>query len=239
MTKIEDGAPVRRARLSHAIIEKLQKQIVTGALSPGDQLPTEQQLVMQFGVSRTVIREAISGLRANGLVEARQGSGMFVTGTTPPSGAELLSDDITSPASALELLEIRIPLEIEAAGLAAMRRSASQELAIRAAQGRFSDLAARGENTAAADFDLHAAIVEATNNHFYVDILSHLARRTIARGTSAGSPYPQETLAKIDEEHTRIVEAISDQNSGLAREEMRAHLSGSLRRYRATAMKIG
>jgi len=229
----KDGMPARRTRLSHAVTEELQRQITTGALAPGAQLPTEQQMVMQFGVSRTVVREAVSALRANGLVEARQGSGVFVTGSKPQKSPGIFSEDIASLASTLELFEVRTPLEIEAAGIAAMRRSITQELAVQSALERLNTSIAHDQPYFDADLEFHMAIAEATNNRFYADALIFLARRTIARPHITDKDH----LATVGTEHSRIASAISDQNPELAREEMRRHLAGSARRYRAAALK--
>lgn len=235
MAEGKTAEPARRERLSHVVIEELQRRIWSGALAPGDQLPTEQQLVSQFGVSRTVVREAVSGLRANGLVEARQGRGVFVIGKKTQIDMSILSGDLASLASVLELLELRAPLEIEAAGLAAMRRSASQELAIRVAFDNLTNKIARGEGAVSGDFDLHMAIVVATNNRFYVDVLKFLGQKTIPRSHLIGAPavYAKDYLDRVHAEHSRIVDAISEQNPDLAREEMRRHLVGSQRRYRS------
>jgi DNA-binding FadR family transcriptional regulator len=233
MMDTKDGMPARRTRLSHAVTEELQRQITSGALVPGAQLPTEQQMVMQFGVSRTVVREAVSVLRANGLVEARQGSGVFVIGSKPKSPG-IFSEEIANLASTLELFEVRTPLETEAAGIAAMRRSVTQELAIQSALDRFNASIINSQSSLDADFELHVAIAEATNNRFYADALNFLARKTIARPYTPDEDY----LAAVSAEHSRIVSAISDQNPELAREEMRRHLAGSVRRFRAATIKI-
>lgn len=233
MMDTKDGMPARRTRLSHAVTEELQRQITTGALAPGAQLPTEQQMVMQFGVSRTVVREAVSALRANGLVEARQGSGVFVTGSKPQKSPGIFSVDIASLASTLELFEVRLPLEVEAAGIAAMRRSVTQELAIQSALDRFNAGVIDNQSSLDADLELHMAIAEATNNRFYADALTFLARRTITRPHTPD----RDDLAAVSAEHSRIVSAISDQNPELAREEMRRHLANSIRRYRAATLK--
>lgn len=235
MADLKTAEPARRERLSNAVIEELQGRILSGALAPGDQLPTEQQLVSQFGVSRTVVREAVSGLRANGLVEARQGRGVFVIGKKSQIDISIFSGDVASLAAVLELLELRAPIEIEAAGLAAMRRSASQELAIRAAFDRLSDSIASGEGTVSGDFDLHMAIVEAANNRFYVDVLKFLGQKTIPRSQpiAASAVYAKDYLERVHAEHLFIVEAIGEQNADQAREGMRRHLVGSQRRYRS------
>jgi DNA-binding FadR family transcriptional regulator len=76
MQQVEEGRP--RQGLTHRVIAELREKIAGGELKPGDKLPTEQALIRHFGVSRTVIREAIAGLRADGLVLPRQGVGVFV-----------------------------------------------------------------------------------------------------------------------------------------------------------------
>jgi len=240
MMDTKDGMPARRTRLSHAVTEELQRQITTGALTPGAQLPTEQQMVMQFGVSRTVVREAVSALRANGLVEARQGSGVFVTGSRPEKNPGIFSEDIASLASTLELFEVRAPLEIEAAGIAAMRRSVAQELAIQSALEHFNTSIAQSRSPVDADLELHMTIAGATNNRFYADALIFLARRTVSRPQAPQDPSGsgKDYWATVSAEHARIVSAISDQNPELAREEMRRHLSASIKRYRAATIKI-
>src|SRR3546814_9561203 len=82
MEQVEERRP--RQGLTHRVIAELRGRIESGALKPGDKLPTEQALIRHFGVSRTVIREAVAGLRADGLVEPRQGVGVFVQ---EPAGA--------------------------------------------------------------------------------------------------------------------------------------------------------
>lgn len=242
MMDIKDGSLARRPRLSHAVTEELQRQIASGGLAPGARLPTEQQMVMQFGVSRTVIREAISTLRANGLVDVRQGSGVFVSGGGAKRAPAIFSDDLASLTSALELLEVRAPLEIEAAGIAAMRRSVAQELAIQSALERCNASIAENRPSTDADLELHAAIAEATNNRFYADALTFLARRTIPRpqapDSSASRACGADDRAAVGAEHGRIVAAISDQDPDGAREAMRRHLLGSVKRYRAATLKV-
>lgn len=231
----EKRQPVRRERLSHSVFEALQEQIAAGGLMPGDRLPTELQLIERFGVSRTVVREAISGLRANGLVEARQGQGVFVVGTRPRIDMNILSGDLAGIASVLELLELRAPLEIEAAGLAAMRRTAAQEIAIHRAFEALTATIRQGGETVKADFELHMAIVEAANNRFYVDVLRYLGEKTIPRShlKAMPRPYGADYMERVHGEHARIVAAIGEQDADLARSEMRQHLIGSQRRYRA------
>jgi DNA-binding FadR family transcriptional regulator len=232
-----DNGP--RRRLSYELVEALRQGIASGKFSPGDRLPTEAQLAEQYGVSRTVVREAVAGLRANGLVEARQGSGVYVTGSAN-FGISEIAGGRAGLASILDLLELRTPLEIEAAGLAAIRRTAGQDLEIRIAYEDLGAAIARGDSAASKDFDFHLAIAEATNNHNFVEVLTFLGRRTIPRGQLGGAApaIDQSYLEGVQSEHGRIVAAISRQDAVTARDEMRTHLIGSQSRYRMLLANI-
>src|SRR5438477_3745786 len=102
--------------------ESLRRAIATGKYGPGAKLPSEVELTETHGVSRTVVREAVAALRSDGLVDVRQGAGIFVIA---PEAASASAGRVESARvySDLEVLEVRTPLEIEAAGLPALRRS--------------------------------------------------------------------------------------------------------------------
>ena len=226
-------APARQS-LTAKVVEALRREIESGARAPGDKLPTEPLLSEQFGVSRTVIREAIAGLRADGLVESRHGVGVFVLGAhrPPPFAASRISDVI-------EELELRAAVEIEAAGLAAQRASPAQEAEIDASYQQFTALVRRGKSTTEADFAFHMAIARATNNARFADFLAHLGRRTIPREKLLGALGEAMVLpnrdAALDTEHREVAAAIARRDTEAARAAMRAHLIGSLERYRALA----
>lgn len=230
---VEAMAPRRREKLAVAVAEALRNRIANGVLPVGTKLPTEQRLIDEFNVSRTVVREAIAELRARGLVEPRQGVGVFVTPAAEPASG-LLSGDFTRLSEVLELLEFRMGVEIEAAGLAALRRSSRQEAEILQAHERMSAVVDSGGSAVDADFDLHLAIAAATNNRFYSDVLRYLGQRTIPRsrlGESAEATTGY--LRKVIAEHERIIEAIERQDPEGARLAMRHHLTESRRRYRS------
>ncbi|MGK9166283.1 FadR family transcriptional regulator [Inquilinus limosus] len=229
---VEAARPRRREKLAVAVVEALRDRIVNGVLPVGAKLPTEQRLIDEFNVSRTVVREAIAELRAKGLVEPRQGVGVFVTPAAEPAPG-LLSGDFTRLSEVLELLEFRMGVEIEAAGLAALRRSSGQEAEILLAHERMIAAVDGGGSAVDADFALHLAIAAATNNHFYTDVLKYLGQRTIPRsrlGDSAEATTGY--LRKVIVEHARIIEAIERQDPDGARQAMRHHLTESQRRYR-------
>ncbi len=110
--------------LTYALIERLTAQITGGELKPGAQLPTEQELIAATGVSRTVVREAVAALRAEGLVVTRQGVGAFVA-DTPRRPFRINGGELQSLRDVIEVMELRTGVEVEAAGLAAERASAA------------------------------------------------------------------------------------------------------------------
>jgi len=226
-----------RQRLAQRVIDELRRQIETGKLQAGDQLPTEPQLEAAFGVSRTVVREAIADLRAAGLVEPVQGKGVFVSQMPARSGLLLTPVEIKSIPETLELLEFRTATEGEAAAIAAYRRTAEQEAAIAAANRRMATLIEQGLSTVEADYEFHMAIAAATNNRFYVDVLRHFGARTIPRGQFPTLPEANDRayLEKVHAEHGEILAAIADQDPERARQAMRAHMTASQRRYRMLA----
>lgn len=239
----ESFAPaVRRPKLADRVADAIGSSIRSGTLQPGAKLPTEQQLTVDHGVSRTVVREAVARLAADGLVTARQGAGIYVNEVAPTLGGMLA--EVTSKVSVvLNVLEVRMAVEIEAAALAAQRRSASQEADIAAAFAEFGDLLGRGEPTGAADFAFHRAIAAATNNPFYVEILDVLGRRTIPRDlvttVASGLLRSAEYQQKLQGEHRAILDAICDGDSASARDAMRRHLSSSQRRYQSLLQSGG
>ncbi|WP_121633869.1 FadR/GntR family transcriptional regulator [Tropicibacter alexandrii] len=226
----------KRGTLVVTVLRALRARIERGEFKPGDRLPSEAQLTAEFDVSRTVVREAIASLRADGLVEPRQGAGVFVLDRQMPTPLPFHDVDPTRVSSVIELLEVRAAVEVEAAGLAAQRRSPAQEERIIEAFRTVSDLAKQGEPTSEADFDLHLAIAEATNNARFTEFLRMLGPSVIPRRAlrpDAARPTSGSYQQMIDNEHREIVNAILTGDPDAAREAMRTHLQGSMSRYRA------
>lgn len=233
-TRVEGGSGTLTERLG----ENLRQAIAAGQFPPGSKLPSEAQLVEAHGVSRTVVREAIAALRADKLVEAKRGAGVFVL-TTPSIGDGLLSLHAVDPArvsSMIELLELRTAVEVEAAGLAALRRSPAQEEVIFERHHAVRACLEANTSSSEADFALHLAIAEAANNSRFREFLAMIGRNAIPRAALNGDETEADQAAYIkllDEEHDRIVVAISNGDEEAAREAMRTHLRGSQARYRA------
>jgi DNA-binding FadR family transcriptional regulator len=230
-------AGVRKPKLAALVVSQLRKRFSAGEFARGDKLPTENQLTMEYQVSRTVIREAIATLAADGLVEARQGAGVFVVANLSAAIRSIGSETGSRISDAINVLEVRMGIEIESAGLAALRRTSSQDAAIHEAYHEFDRLLELGLPTGKADFSLHRAIAAGTNNPFYVQVLDALGSRTIPCDIS--SPWATEGVltrdyqAGLQAEHWQIISAISAGDGEAAREAMRAHLSHSQERYRA------
>jgi GntR family transcriptional regulator, transcriptional repressor for pyruvate dehydrogenase complex len=233
----EISVPGRKPKLADLVIGTLRKRISAGEYRAGTKLPTESQMTTIFGVSRTVVREAIAALSADGLVQPRQGAGVFVVGNAASPFTSIGADSSNKISVALNVLEVRMGIEIESAGLAAMRRSASQDAAIQEAWNEFERLLKLGTPTGKTDFAFHRAIAAATNNPFYIEVLDGLGSRTIP--CDVASPWGTESVltyeyqAGLQREHLAILKAISAQDAEGAREAMRQHLSLSQERYRA------
>jgi len=228
----------RKRALSAKVADQLRARIESGQYVPGDKLPTEPVLVQTFGFSRTVIREAIAALRGDGLIESRQGSGVFVLDTLEPPELLMLFTHATDKISdIIEELELRIGIEVEAAGLAATRSSPAQEAEILAQLDRFVQLANEGKPTDDADFCFHMAIATATNNARFKVFLEHIGRRMIPRVKFRSVMGGMDLLPNRDitilAEHTAIADAIFARDPERARDAMRTHLMIGIQRYRA------
>lgn len=231
-------APRRRGRsLAHDLVEGIAGEIRSGALKPADKLPTESEIMRQWGVSRTVVREALSRLQAAGLVETRHGIGTFVL--ERPAAAAGFAFDASELATAVDVmavLELRISLESETAGLAAQRRTPEQLAAIREALDEMAASAASGGDTVSPDMRFHKLIAIATGNRYFADIMAHLGATLIPRARINSPKVAREDLPaylrRLGREHEEIYEAIARRDPEAARAAMRLHLTNSRERLR-------
>lgn len=230
-----EGTIERGTSLAAKISSSLRRDLTQGVFRPGDRLPSESALTREYSVSRTVVREAIAILRADGLVEARKGAGIFALEVQPETDKPFNGLTTERISSVIELLELRTVFEVESAGLAASRRSAAQIENILEAHRRVSDCLAQGAPTRDADFEMHLAIAEATQNRRFPEFLQLIRPGIIPRGELQGAApgsRPKDYNIHLQEEHGRIVDAIIEGDADAAREHMRAHLRGSLDRYK-------
>jgi DNA-binding FadR family transcriptional regulator len=233
--------PLASPSLAYALVERLSAEILSGRLAPGARLPTEQDLIATTGVSRTVVREAIAALRAEGLVLTRQGAGAFVAeGSRRPFRID--AADLGSLAEVLAVMELRTGIEVEAAGLAAERAGAPDLRDIAAAHAAIGRAIERGDSAIDQDFAFHRSIAEATRNPQFPRFLEYLGRFIIPRQTIRVASDAAARLAylrTIQKEHLAIVKAIRAKSVRKARAAMHSHLSNSRKRYQSLAAHQG
>ncbi|RJF92191.1 FadR/GntR family transcriptional regulator [Noviherbaspirillum saxi] len=222
--------------LSRQLIDLLTERIHQRELKAGDRFPTEIELIEQYGVSRTVVREAVSSLKADGLVETRHGIGTFVL--EPSRRARVATDpkEVQTIKEVLQLLQFRISLEPETAFLAAQRRSEEELAGIRAALDELIACRARADDSTAADFAFHKSIANASGNRFYAETLSFLGSRAIPRAqvrTHQFQTLPrQQYLDVVNQQHEAVFDAIAAGQAEQARDAMLTHLTTSMERLR-------
>ncbi|SCL24044.1 transcriptional regulator, GntR family [Micromonospora nigra] len=205
MTPSDDPAAVPpRGQRVRDTIAQLRERILGGEWPVGGRIPTEPQLVAALGVGRNTVREAVRALAHAGVLECRQGSGTYVVSTDElaPVVARRLTDDRTA-----EVVEVRRAFEVEAARLAALRRTPDDlaalddALAAREAAWR----GGRVDEFVEADAALHTAVVAAAHNRMLAELYASVGtalRRTIA--TAMGDTLEPERHV----DHARLVAAI-------------------------------
>ena len=216
--------PIQPERLYERIVSQIEERIVAGELKTGDQLPPENELAKQFGVSRTAVREAIKALREKRLVEVHPGRGTFITNTAPGSmrhSLGLLMKFGSSNGSA-DLVEVREMLEPEIAALAASRTTNEDIAAMQEAVDIMDTALDDADRFVEADLDFHLALAEATQNPLIpllmdsiIDLLREERKRT---GLVEGG------LQRGQSHHKRILKAIMRRDAKAARQSMQNHL---------------
>lgn len=215
---------VRRLKLSDEIVHQLENLIVNNELNVGDALPPERELAAQLGVSRNILREAISTMVQKGLLEVRQGSGTYVAS---PS-VELLRDSLSffvrfSDSGLFDLLEARFALEVQIADLAARRSTPEDVSRIAACYDDLRRAVDDPDRYIEADIRFHAALARAAKNEILLLLLDSIrgALRENVRVLVTRHPHAVEDAMYY---HQRITQAIQQGSAADAREAMRMHL---------------
>ncbi len=213
-------------RLSDRLAARLAAQIASGALVPGDRLPTEQQLAAAHGVSRTVVREAMHQLKSRALVVARQGSGVFVAPT--PVNQPLAFDPtvLESVESVVHVIEVRRVLEGEIAALAAERATRAQVAEMRRSLKAIDKAVAEGRDGVAEDLAFHRAIGESAGNPQFRLLLAFLEQylREGMRITRGNEARRGDFMQAVQQEHRAVVEAIAAHDPEAARHHATQHI---------------
>lgn len=223
-------------RLTDRVKDGLVRLIADSGLKPGDKLPPAEKLCESFEVSRTVVREAIASLKAEGRLRSLRGSGVYVSEPPKMLGGSMFMEAPQDIAEVLDFIEFRMSVEIEAAGLAAERRTETNLLRMEQALSQFARHLADNSLATDADRAFHRAIADATNNKRFRLFVDEIGERLIPR-RALGASFSDEKdkaefLENIQTEHRRIFEAISERQADAARLAMRQHLEGGRRRYR-------
>ena len=238
MTPTPRANPVhRRPRsLALALVDDLGDRIRDGRVAAGAKLPTEAEIMGEFGVSRTVVREAISRLQASGLVATRHGVGTFAVGLGNAAPFRIAPEQFATLRDVIAVLELRIGIETEAAGLAAARRTPGNLADMRASLDAFTQALAAGRDAVGPDFQFHLDIARATQNAHFADLVGSLGSKIIARARLEPQTVAQgdrlEYLRRVNGEHESIFDAIVNGDAEAARAAMRTHLANSRERRR-------
>ena len=212
----------RERTLADRLADSILERIVAGEYKPGDKLPSERELADQFGVSRTVVREAVRGLTGRGVISVRAGSGLRVAALDPAAVSESLTLLLRSNTEFdyHHVHEVRTLLEVQMAGAAAQRATADDVALVRRAGERMER--SRGfEQAAQRDLDFHRAIAAATHNPLYLVLHDAIGDALIeVRRANHSHGGRKEAI----ESHRAIVARIAAHDRAGTEKAMRAHL---------------
>jgi DNA-binding FadR family transcriptional regulator len=221
-----------RQSLSAQLVAELRELIANGTFAPGDKLPSENELIRQYEVSRTVVREAISGLRADGILVTRQGVGAFVTNQMAKRLEPFNPEDLQA---VLHMLEFRMAIETEAARCAAERRTEADLAELQACFEELSAHALDAKQFITPDYKFHLAIARAAHNPYFLQIEEHIGAQIIPHSKlhviAPDIPEDLSFLRTVQTEHENIFNAIRDRDAAAAKSAMRTHLARSRDRY--------
>jgi GntR family transcriptional repressor for pyruvate dehydrogenase complex len=218
----------REATLSNRVTHEIEQLIVDGRLKTGKRIPSERDLAGQFGVSRTVVREAVRGLVAKGLLEVKPGSGTIVQTPTARSITQSMSLFLRAGQADLsydKVHEIRRVLEIEIAGLAAERRTPEDLATLEQLLQQMADMRTDPEHFPQLDVMFHAVLAAATRNELFALLLDSVSDVMI-RVRQMGFNVPDSSLHAL-RYHSEIYEQVRAGNAEGARSAMREHLIDS------------
>jgi GntR family transcriptional repressor for pyruvate dehydrogenase complex len=214
----------REPRLSDKVAEMMLATILSNRLQVGDRLPSERELGEQFGVSRTVVREAVRALVAKGVIEVRSGSGLRVAAVDAAAVSESMSLYLRGASVNFEKVhEVRALLEVHIAGAAAERATEEDLARLRAVHERMQHEVEDVEAAARDDLEFHRVIAAATQNDLYLLLMDSIGTALIdIRRENLGSGSTPLTLGQ----HQEILERITARDPAGARTAMAAHLEG-------------
>ncbi|KIH80641.1 FadR/GntR family transcriptional regulator [Pseudomonas batumici] len=218
--------------LVERVVSAIRAEIDAGRLAAESRLPTEQQLAEQLNVSRSVVREAIAQLKADGVLIARRGLGSYIS-QTPTGTVFRFPRSEGRKADLAQMFEMRLWIETQAASIAAQRRDEADLQRMREALQEMHDKRTDFDAAAAADVAFHRAIAEASKNDYFVAFHDFLrgqlaeARRTAWENSATRSVGGS---ADAGREHQALYQAIAESNRQAAAACAEAHLRASAKR---------
>ena len=225
-------------RLSDRLATLLAAQVESGSLSPGDRLPTEQQLAQAHGVSRTVVREAVHQLTSRGLLISRQGSGVYVSKAPRNHALSFDAMVLESIDAVVRVREVRRALEGETAALAASRATRLQVAALRRALKAIDKSTAEGGDGVAEDLAFHRALTDAAGNPHFGRLLEFLEQylAEAMRVTRGNEARRVDFMEDVRAEHRAIVDAVEARQPSLARRRAVEHMRRGDRRLQIAGL---
>ncbi|MFJ3391673.1 FadR/GntR family transcriptional regulator [Leifsonia aquatica] len=213
--------PVLRAPLADQAADALLERIRAGEWALGQKLPGETTLAPQLGVGRSTVREAIRQLAGRGVLQSRQGAGVFVTALDAPEDW----DAVLRRADIVSVIEARIAIESEAAALAAERRTPQELRALRRALDARSRLDRGLEAHVDADTAFHRAIVAAAHNDILAELFDGFVPRLRQSMVEMLRLRPLADEGADHDAHRALLAAIADRDAVAASRLSRDHLT--------------
>lgn len=217
--------PIKKKRLFEEIIIAIERYIQEEQILPGEKLPSEGELAEEFRVSKTAVREAMTVLQANGILEVRPGVGIFLK-EKGETIAQKITKSLINENELRELFEFRRSLEVEAAALAASRAATEDLRAIEEAQDSLEKANQNGQLGVEEDYRFHSAIIKACHNSLYQSVFDSISEQ-LEEGIGISKMQSAEMPGRLKEgnhEHRRILEALLERDPRKAAEAMREHL---------------
>tara|TARA_R110002049_G_scaffold170815_1_gene337416 strand:+ start:15779 stop:16501 length:723 start_codon:yes stop_codon:yes gene_type:complete len=232
MKNVPSSTIARGHSLSDEVAMRIRTSIESGSIELGKRLPTEQELGEAYGVSRPVIREAVSILKSDGLVISQQGRGHFVN----PQGASVfrLEPSFEDKEDLADLFHFLISVEVAATEQAAIRRTPSDLNAIRQHLGGLEVAIRENRNGVEEDMKFHRAILQATHNAYFISFGEFLESRVrnLIRTARENTARSQDMVQRVQNEHEAIFKAIAAQDGENARAAAANHLDNAAQRLR-------
>ncbi|WP_417249178.1 FadR/GntR family transcriptional regulator [Celeribacter sp.] len=235
--------PIHRPRrLPDEVAASIIGAIESGQLAPGDRLPTEAELAKRFGVARTVVREAISLLRYDGMVDSRRGVGAFVTDASQRSAFRISPACFEKRKQIVQLLQLRTGVQAGASALAATARTEDQMAEIEEIYAQMAAADARGpgealEERVDAELLLYRRITQASDNPYYAEVVAMIETniQNNLRSAFLKNAAASEFGPAIMEEHRAVLDGLREKDAEAARAATRIRFERAAERLAARA----